>query len=326
MSTTYVHIGVPKTGSTAIQHFATENRQRLRDRGLLYPAAALRGFGHHDFAFLLDGGYPDWAKPQDQPLDDLAGALRSECEGFDGDILLSSEDFYLFPQPEKLSEFLTETGLATGRAVRIVVYLRRQDDLMVSWYNQIVKAQGFSGTFSDALEAHRWLGDYRGQLARWANVFGAGNMLVRRYPSPGGDGHGLMADFWGLTCPDIAAEAERAAGQPTNVSLNRDLLEIQRIINRLPLEIVEKRRFHHELMKLTMQMDGFFCDAPVASGSDLDRLLAGFDDGNDEVSRTYLEGEPLFAKPLRSAEPDEHYEGVALEKAVAALAWMLLGK
>ncbi|MBB4304254.1 hypothetical protein GGD81_003312 [Rhodobium orientis] len=326
MSTTYIHIGVPKTGSTAIQHFATENRQLLREKGLLYPSAALRGFGHHDVAFLLNGGYPDWAKPQDRPLGDLAGALRSECLEFDGDVLLSSENFYLFPQPERLFEFVRDTGLLEGRAVKVIVYLRRQDDLLVSWYNQLVKAQGFSGTFADALHAQMWLGDYRSQLARWSNAFGRETMLVRRYPSQDVDGPGLMSDFWGLACPAIAADAQQAMGQSTNVSLNRDLLEIQRIINRLPLEIVEKRRFHHELMKLTTQMDGFFSDAPVASGAELDDLLAGFEDGNGEVARIYFDGGPLFEKPPRAREPERPYGGVEADKAVAALAWMLLSK
>ncbi|HVX35469.1 MAG TPA: hypothetical protein VHC71_04540, partial [Hyphomicrobium sp.] len=57
-SSCYIHIGAPKTGSTFLQRVFYDNRGELRTRGLLYPEANIRGFGHHDIAFLIAGGYP----------------------------------------------------------------------------------------------------------------------------------------------------------------------------------------------------------------------------------------------------------------------------
>jgi hypothetical protein len=326
MSNIFIHIGVPKTGTTAIQRFAFDNRQQLRELGLLYPEAALRGLGHHDFAFMLDGGYPDWAKPQEETLSVLAGRLQKECEPFTGDILLSSEDFYLFPQPEKLFSLVEKSGLAKQRTIRVIVYLRRQDELMVSWYNQAVKAQGFTGTFNEALEVYSWLGDYRKELERWSNVFGAENMMVRRYPSNPETDPDLMSDFWSLICPTIVTKIKSSVQAGKNISLNRDLLEIQRIINQLPVAIVDKRRFHHELMQLTAKDEGFFSDAPVASRSQLDQLLRRYQEGNSDVSKLYLDGAPLFPLTVRSNDSVAGYDGLKIEKVVAAFAWMLLNR
>ena len=138
----FVHIGAPKTGSTAIQRFLFENREALRERAMLYPDANLRGYGHHDLAFLLSGGYPAWAIPQPKPLAEIAAELRAAGADHGGSIVLSSENFYLFPAPTALRALLNSTGASIGRQIGIIVYVRRQDDAHESWYNQTVKAQG----------------------------------------------------------------------------------------------------------------------------------------------------------------------------------------
>lgn len=58
-----------------------ENRDELGRLGLLYPDVSLRGFGHHDLAFLVSGGYPDWAAGQDRPLHMLAADLAAVARG-----------------------------------------------------------------------------------------------------------------------------------------------------------------------------------------------------------------------------------------------------
>src|SRR5262249_54363877 len=98
----YVHIGAPKTGSTFLQQVVHDNRAALRPRGLLSPEVSLRGFGHHDLAFLLAGGYPEWATPQPRTLAELAAELDEATQGHAGPVLLSSEDFYLCPAPQRL--------------------------------------------------------------------------------------------------------------------------------------------------------------------------------------------------------------------------------
>ena len=110
--TCYLHIGAPKTGSTALQSFLFENRQRLADHGWVYPEVSLRGFGHHDLAFLISGGYPEWAIPQERSLDELTDDLiRLAAEN--PKLVMSSENFYLFPNPEKVADIFMQGRIPT---------------------------------------------------------------------------------------------------------------------------------------------------------------------------------------------------------------------
>lgn len=327
MAKTYVHIGAPKTGSTAIQRFMTEHRLQLHERGLLYPETSLRGFGHHDLAFLLDGGYPAWATPQDEPLDTLVEGLRHECADGSGDasrdVLLSSEDFYLFPQPEALAGLLHDAGLDDDREVRIVVYVRRQDELLVSWYNQQVKAQGFTGTFEESVDASAWMGDFDVELGRWAAVYGDAQLDVRLYdagPSP----DALLRDFLSIVCPDALELLTDAAVEPVNTRLSRDLLELQRILNRLPVPVVEKRSLHRDLIALANEDHFDFDDTPVASGGQLDAVMAGFAAGNEALANRFFDGEPVFGDRMSRPAEGEPYAGLDIDTVVSVFGWLLL--
>lgn len=101
-----------------------------------------------------------------------------------GSLLLGSENFYLFPKPADLKHLLDTRGALSGRAARIVVYLRRQDDAHESWYNQRVKAQGETGSIEESCKRFHDLWDYERRLGLWSEVFGQDALAVKRYVPP----------------------------------------------------------------------------------------------------------------------------------------------
>ncbi len=322
--TCVVHIGAPKTGSTLIQRVLFENRETMRAHGMLYPDVSLRGYGHHDLAFLVAGGYPDWATPQARTLSELALDLAAACAAHSGSVVLSSEDFYLCPNPEGLRALLHETGVLNGRSPRIVVYLRRQDDAHESWYNQTIKAQGATHTPEACIERYFELWDYHRNLQRWEEVFGRDAIVARSYEEEELVGGSLLEDFFctvGIDGSSFVISRERV-----NTGLNRDLLEFQRAFNQLPLTVQEKRAFHHQLIELTATTAGrgFFDEGPSIDSRTAVALMARYAEGNRAVAERYFGRSRLFAE--RNREERIEPRGAALDaaKVGAILAWLLL--
>jgi hypothetical protein len=317
----YVHIGIPRTGSTAIEKFLYENRQILLDRGILYPEVNLRGYGHHDLAYLLSGGYPEWAIPQPRNLDDLAADLCHASAAHSGDILISSENFYLFPAIVRLQELLTETGASSGRRVVIIVYVRRQDEAQESWYSQTVKAQGETCEIDESIDRWRYLWDYRARLAEWAAAFGAANLVVRPYETTQFRGGSLITDF--LACIGVDPTGMDLPTEKENARLNTDLLEFQRLVNRLPLGSQQKRRFHRELTALSLRTSDseLFAPGGLLGTAEKSEICRFYEAGNAEVALTCLGREALFLDEPAAAV--SHSVGLSLEKLIYIISWLM---
>jgi uncharacterized protein (UPF0335 family) len=320
--TCILHIGAPKTGSTALQKFLTENREALTRLGWEYPDVSLRGYGHHDFAFLLSGGYPEWATPQERPLEDLLAEMITTVVDKPR-IILSSENFYLLSNPQDVADMLKEAGF-DSRAVRVIVYVRRQDDVHESWYNQAVKAQGYTGTIKECITETHALWDYAAHLATWAEVFGHENLVVRPYQIVDLEEGDVCRDFLKLVGLDTGAF--RCPAEIPNTRINRDVLEFQRLLNRLPLSPQEKRQFHKQLMALTAATanTGLFDDTPMLDTAERHAILSEYAEGNARVAREYIGRDRLFDEdvPTEAAPPNSH-EGLSSEKLACILGWLL---
>lgn len=320
----YIHIGVPKTGTTFLQKMLTENRNLLLERGILYPGAHLRGFGHHDIAFLLSGGYPDWAIPQSRSLEELITALKIEAADHAGPVLLSSENFYLYPEPEKLFKLLSDAGLFKNRRPVIIVYLRRQDDAHESWYNQTIKAQGYTHTAQESVESFFGLWDYRAELERWESVFGQQNLLVRPYEKSQFVGGSLLSDF--AKQINLSLDGFVISNAQVNTGLNRDILEFQRLINALPLDHPERRRFHRELIDLTARTagSGLFDEAPVIDLALRQAILERYAECNAQVAERYLGSSQLFTEKPQEYSGATTPAGLTTEKLARIMGWLII--
>jgi len=294
MKKLWIHTGFPKTGTTFLQKFIASKRDDLAKAGILYPSSIMRGYGHHDIALLLNGDYPDWAIPQDKTLEQLFDELAEECQAFDGDILISSENFSLFPQPALLKDWIDRTELAKDREISLIFYLRRQDDLMESWYNQMVKAQGYAGKPDQAIAQMDWM-DYAAQIANWEEAFGPKTVKLYRYEDALVQQGGLLSHFLNIIGPALDHKDQLESGTVVNSSLPWNLLEIQRLINKLPLSTVRKRMFHHDFMALAQKHGGK--SYPSFNNQTRKTVMARFDAGNKRIAQTYFKEDELY--PLK---------------------------
>ncbi|MEZ6014268.1 MAG: hypothetical protein R3F49_04090 [Planctomycetota bacterium] len=316
-----LHIGAPKTGTTATQRFFTEAAPALAQRGVLYPDVCLRGYGHHDLAFLIGGGYPAWATPQARDLESLAVDLDAALMSDAPQVILSSEDFFLQPDPAALKALLERSP--SGRRTRVLVHVRRQDHMALSWYNQAVKAQGFTGTFAECERetAHLW--DYAAQLEAWAAAFGADALIVRVYERGALVADDIVLDVLAALEIDAAGLARVAA--PVNTRLVRDILEFQRQVNRLPLSREQKRRFHKQLMALSeaTRERRIFDDAPLIGPSERRTLIERYAASNREVAQRWLGRDELFSEPLPGGPEPAPWPGADATRTQLIFGWIL---
>lgn len=169
-----IHIGAPKTGSSAIQFLLNSNRLKLQGMGFYYPKHGVDGNS-------ISGGHSIFSKMLID--DDLKGAqdwLDSQYEKAqqrNNKLLISAEGLYL--QHKKLKTLLK------GKRVTIIGYLRHPIEAIVSNYNQGVKRAYFTSSLIEHCEkilkhpTQKFMNG--GILIEWQEIFGRENTILKAY-------------------------------------------------------------------------------------------------------------------------------------------------
>lgn len=215
-----LHIGAEKTGTTAIQGFCAANAAALAKRGVLYPD----GFGYRKHTALtavasgaadlrLRAGADPHAADPDRFAADIATRLRATVAAARPEhLLLSSEHMSArLGSPGPIAA-LRALLLEISRDIHVVVYLRRQDSLLLSLYSTSVKA-GRTGSLAQVADGAWWL-DFDRLLSLWEAAFGRDRVAVGRYPPAGP----LVPDFFALAGLPDPPEADLEP--PRNVALD----------------------------------------------------------------------------------------------------------
>ncbi len=196
MTVLYLHIGGNKSGSTAIQAFARENRSELARHGFHYPESGCNQHGaHHPLAFgFLD---PNTASPMYLPTSGAADVREEVLESTTGSdrVLLSSEALF---SATALDRAAIRAFLGHFERTVVLVYLRRSD----SWFQALYKSRARAG---DALQSFdefcRVDFDYLHVLEFWEELAGSGNLVVRPFAKKAWRDEDLLSDFLGVLDP-----------------------------------------------------------------------------------------------------------------------------
>jgi hypothetical protein len=295
-----VHIGVHKTGTSAIQQQLHENAARLMDVGLDYlvegrgPSAAHHNIGATLRGIIHPGGVfrGDWKE--------VAKAIRvSPCQ----DILLSTEILCLLA-PQKIAEL---AAYLKDFDTRIVMTIRNQVEKLQSSYAERTKAAGvhtLTRFLQDRDAMHN--ADYGKLHQRWADVFGENNIVVLCHEEISGD---ITANF----LRQIGFEAAAGVLLPAeNTKENRSwsptVIELVRQINeRLQSRFTPAE--YYDVVVNSLAKAGY--DAQLTRGGDLfsneqaAALCAYFRDSNQRLSAIRPLPESYFTpRPMRLEVPD----------------------
>lgn len=186
MSELIIHLGVPKTGTTAIQGYLYRNRQRLADAGVFYPETFLDNFSeqerwaHHLHAHKWDGWLDksQFMTSPDEAWQHLAKTIAKQP----GRYLLSSERFAdLFPSEsgKKTLEFICNA--TTSKKICFIGYIRRQDILAESFLKQSIKVDLQKESTEHYLSNLPPFLDFDHLFSTLAEFVGWENVIVRTY-------------------------------------------------------------------------------------------------------------------------------------------------
>ena len=187
-NTVIIHIGVPKTGSTAIQKFLFKKKEELKKLGLEYHETYALDDENPDYwaHHLLAHKWGGWMNKNSFPIqpDDAWKALREDVlNGDNRTILISSERFADFFSNANIDEVLKFIKVTLSPAnIKIIGYVRNQIDLIESFYKQQVKV----GIKVPPLKVYieRQLPgflDFFEIFEKCSEYFGHDNIIVRSY-------------------------------------------------------------------------------------------------------------------------------------------------
>ncbi len=305
MATIYLHIGAPKTATSSIQSALVQARPALLERGVLYPDSCRQGDAHHVLVCDLIDKYQASPMPAvwygDYPRGQAWASLAAELEEYGDRIhsaILSSELF--FGQSRRLPRMLDDILAALpGHEFKVLLYLRPQDQLYSSFYNQDVKgARQWPGTAYEFYETHQLFHrDYHAVCRIWAQAFGEENLMVRPYePSQWREGN-MLADFCdAIGVPGLTLQV----GQEPNEGLGMNQLYIKRCLNQVGFP----KEWNDRVMFLLLQL----CEEPRSANTLYvnrrlySRLCKGWERANRRVAQDFLGRETLFERDFPSAD------------------------
>jgi len=228
-----LHIGTEKTGTSTIQSFLANNRNQFACEKVLYPnVSGSTGGSQWEFAaYAIDR---PWEKGLGEKLNifnesdrdkfrsELLNKFTNEVHkhGYANLLIISSEHFHsrlnTIKEIEKLKNFLHKFV----DTVEVLLYVRRQDRLAISYYstklkNAAVNPVVFPIKKEDSLPYYF---DYEKIFNNWRTVFGQKAMHVRIFDSSEFQNGNLLEDF----CSALGLNIEgKSIPGPVNESFNQ---------------------------------------------------------------------------------------------------------
>lgn len=300
-----------KTGTSALQRFLSDNREYLKQQGVLYPdlnQGMPERFRFRNGHFLVYEAGSN--KEQDRQVDQKKvveeayrqiGMLARKWDT----IVLSEE--LLWHYGKKKKNFwgdLAENLKKVGCDLKVIVYFRRQDALIESLYVHTIKSNHKAiGEFSDYINGKSvqyFCLDYYSEIKEIERQIGKGKLDIHIYDKErfAGNPTGILSDFieiFGLALDDNYKLHKKAR----NAGLEGNFIEFKRVLNEIP-EYQAGENFLSRPLVLASSVKekgqikerrGFF----TLEGRE--EFLKRFEEGNRKLSEEYFGGVSLFSKP-----------------------------
>lgn len=290
-----VHIGMKKTGSTAIQNFLQKNSHMLAEHDLIFPGEnthkrkrneSYRNAGHGPIIQALSSG-----------VYGALHALREEIARSDAQrVILSSENLF-FASPTVIERLALALQ---GVKVKVVVYLRRRDQWLESVYGEDISGGNGKCTaeFKDYCAASAKQLDYLTLVNRWSEYFGKEAICIRPYEACRSKPLNVVGDFLGVLGLDLdVLQYHHVTDDYANLSpLWKSELMLMREMNKLPYKDVQSYKEFSDAFVGAFSGIGVGVARRWFSVGDREKLLNFYKVDDKRLSDCYFNGGELFPK------------------------------
>jgi len=315
MKKIYIHIGTHKTGTSAIQRALQLAEYDMRKENLVYipheksPEVILKfvlatSFSSNDISI----GKRFFNKWIDSCADSSSLVFSHED--------LSGNPFDGYKNSYCIAQALRE--MTKGSEVIIIVYLRRQDFFVESFYDMRIRGGGHR-TFNDfnenvikgnTLNWHELLKNY-------AHFFGKENIITHKYDKNSlPEKNSLIIDFANIISSETLRNVSLA--QFYNSGINRDALEIIKLSNKYLDKKGKanlKKSFENSFSKLPFSKNSFFTIEKRK------QFMENFSKSNDLVAKEYFKDDlsPIFSEVTQEKDGTNSYGGLTTESVARIL-------
>lgn len=276
----YIHIGWSKTGTSAIQAQLNFQFEQLKSQGILYSKEMqMNDHAHHHFALAFSDihGYP--AKYNVEEVISMIDLEMSEnnCNS----LLLSTELSPFYFNNELFCEWVKRFD-----QIKIISTLRRQSELLISLFNQLVKDPQvrYKGSFLQLTISNLPKMNFLQNISKWAKVVGDENIIIINYDD------GVVDSFlslFSLVCEKNSSE------NMVNPSLPNEIL---RLIQR-ETEKTNNPKEYRDIRDSLLSESASFSEKPskvFLSKGDLDAIDNHFMRQNNILANRFLGESSLF--------------------------------
>ncbi len=267
----WLHIGIPKSGTSSLQNHFSKHRSALSRQGLAYLTPPKRSSAN-ELAIALNRGRPR--------LQELADDFNREIEERPEKTALISSEMLYGQTPETMLGLLPALA---ERPLTVLVYLARQDRYIQSRYIQRLKNARFFGSVDEFIERFDGSGsDFASLLAPWQDAGDKIRLLPRIFERKRLVGGDVVADAMaqlGLPAPEPEAEPEVVNVSPglhrvqllqaAHKAGVKDARKLQRVLaHRFPQDPTER--------------------APIFSRAEARAFLDRYAEGNEALRKRYF--------------------------------------
>jgi hypothetical protein len=301
MKKLYIHAGLPKNGTSALQVFFAKNQKQLLEQGIEYfrtgdineaeKGNITSGNGGLLARSMLNQNHEAYYKNGNHLYKEILEKIKNSNTETG---LLSSEFFAVIPL-SKITEF-KESLLNIHVELHFIYYVRRQDQYLMSTYMQRVKRHGFTENPNNYLKSiykNIHFLNYFGYFNQIENILGNNKLSVFIYETTKNHPKGLIGHF-----------SQKLFGECP------DWVKTDPIINTSPSPLEIKLMLMANQYSPRMQFSDFIVADSILSGRSnkymthnivsnevSKEILNHFDDQNKKFENKFAEGH-TFPKPL----------------------------